>query len=1012
MPLSDDELLQLSTLLDEVFELDDAERAEWFDALDRRLPHIAFRVRQLLSREADAQHTPFLATLPKLTALHSESDSGQSPPTLTAGDVIGPYRLLQEIGRGGMSSVWSAVRVDAQIKRLVALKLPHAQMSHSRFTERFIRERDILATLTHPHIARLYDAGVSAEGQPYLAMEFVDGLPLTDYCDKNRSPIPARIDLFIQVLGAVQFAHANLVIHRDLKPSNILVTAGGSVQLLDFGIAKLLTEGETKDTLLTQFGGRALTPEYASPEQIAGRPLTTASDVYSLGVLLYELMTASRPYRPARNTPAGLEEAILNSDPQLPSQCRFDAAAADSRATTPAKLRRALSGDLDTIILKSLRKSPEERYATPDAFRQDIERYLAGHAIEAKQDTLWYRSRKFLVRNRVAVAGAAIIMSSLITGLAIALWQAGVARQQARIAKEQAHTAQATQTFIENIFRANSRNQPDPVTARKTTARELLDVGAAQIDSALNDTPDAKLDILRTLSNMYDDLGLTDKMMEIEQKHLDIARRTYGKDDPRLALSLTMFGNVAERVDLHAASEPAYLEAEGILDRIHDFKSFPRAVLETNLGFFYYSTDLAKALYHADKGVIAYRSSPPSSHLANALVGESYIYNALGDYANAKKTAEEALTVVNSIGAAGNDQLGEIYEGLGFANSGLEEIQTAEANFKRSRDIAMAGLGDVVFEQLEAAGPLGDFLVTTSRVSEGLKVLQEAHDLALTLTGARAASSRPARTLMRHGAALITVGRLEEGMKSLDLAETITMRQGQDPMIELDAQVLDARAMGFLDLGDLASAEQLLTRADAYHRQSGELKTPNNNRNAAAHVRLLMLSGRETEAAKALEEYWVGTSLPVAARPRLELLVLQAELALAQGNLDASSSGAAKALALILGSPNRPYLKIWELRASLVKGKSKLLAGEPHEAQPLLYVAVDIAEQILDRDRSPILADARIALAESCLDLGQRGRAVQLRASAQEIQATHRMLGDQYIKPLRHLKARLDAHRH
>jgi serine/threonine-protein kinase len=603
-------------------------------------------------------------------------------------------------------------------------------------------------------------------------------------------------------------------------------------------------------------------------------------------------------------------------------------------------------------------------------------------------------------------------MLSLITGLAVALWQAGVARQQARIAEEQAHTARATQTFIENIFRANSQNQPDPAAARKTTARELLDVGAAQIDSALNDTPEAKLGMLRTLSDMYDDLGLSDKMMELERKHLDIARKLYGKDDARLALALTMFANVAERIDLHAASEPAYLEAEGILDRIHDDKSFPRAALETNLGFFYYSTDLSKALYHADKGVIAYRLLPPSRQLSNALVGESYIYKALGDYANAKKTAEEALTVANSIGADGNDQLGQIYEGLGFAHSGLEEIQAAEVNFMRSRDIATAGLGDVVFDQLEAAGPLGEFLVATSRVSEGIEVLRQAHDLALTLTGARAASSRPARTLMRYGAALVAVGRLEEGMKSLDLAETLSTRQGQDPLIELVAQVLDVRAMGLLELGDMALAEQLLARADEYHRQSGELKTPNNNRNAAAHVRLLMLSGREAEATKALEEYWVGTTLPAAARPRLEELVMQAELALAQGNLDASSNVSAKALSLIVDSPNRPYLKIWELRASLVQGKSKLLAGESTEAQPPLRVSVDIAEQILDRDRSPILADARIALAESCLDLGQRARANQLLASAQGIQAAHRMLGEQYTKPLRHLKARLDSYQH
>jgi eukaryotic-like serine/threonine-protein kinase len=967
MPLSNDELLLLSRLLDEVLELNDAESAMWLEDLDERLPHIAPRVRELLRSNAPATHAPFLATLPKLTALPGEGDPAESARPLQQGDVVGPYRLLREIGQGGMSAVWSAIRVDAQIKRPVALKLPHVQISHLRFAERFARERDILATLTHPHIARLYDAGVSADGQPYLAMEFIEGLPLSEFCDSRRSPIRLRIGLFLQVLSAVQFAHANLVIHRDLKPSNILVTADESVQLLDFGIAKLLTDGATKDTLLTEFGGRALTPEYASPEQIAGQSLTTASDVYSLGVVLFELMTGSRPYRLERNSRGALEEAIVNIDPLRPSLCKVEPAAAENRATTLRKLRRALSGDLDTIILKSLKKHPGDRYATADAFRQDIERCLAGHAIEAKQDSLWYRSRKFLARNRIAVGGVAIIMLSLMTGLALALWQAGVARQQARIAESEAHTAQAMESFIENIFRANTQNQSDPIAARKTTARELLDVGAGQIDAALNDAPAAKLGMLQTLINMYDDLGLTDKMMDLARKRVALARRVYGKNDPQLALALTTFANIAERTDLHSVSEPAYLEAESILERIHDDSSEARAVLETNLGFFYYSTNLAKALYHAHIGVNAYRSFPPGHHLSNALVGESYIYNSLGDYANAKNAAEEALAIASAVGTEANDQLSEIHEGLGYAYAGLEDIVAAERNFRRSAQISAAGFGDAIFDQLESAGPLGDFLLATSRVHEGIEILRQAHDLAATLTGVRAASSHPARTLMRYGAALITAGRLEDGLKSLEQAETMSMRQGVDPMIELNAQVLDARAIGLIELGEFALAQQLLVKADDLHRQSGEQVTPYTNRYAAAHARLLMLAGRVSEAAKALEGFWVGAALPDAARPRLEYLVLQAELALAQGNLPSAVSDAAKVRSLITDSPNRPYLKMWELRASLIEGKAKLLSGLPKDARPLLSAAVELGEEILDTGQSPLLADARIALAECWL---------------------------------------------
>jgi serine/threonine protein kinase len=1007
MRLSNEDLILLSRLLDEVLELDQQDWAAWLEHLDQRLPHIAPRVRALLARDSDGAHASFLLTLPKHLATLNGPAAAEGAAPRQAGDVVGPYRLQREIGQGGMSSVWSAIRVDAQIKRLVALKLPHVQLSHLRFAERFVRERDILAALTHPNIARLYDAGVSAEGQPYLAMEYVQGEPLTEFCDSHRLAIRARLGIFIQVLNAVQYAHANLVIHRDLKPSNILVTDGENVRLLDFGIAKLLTDGETKDTLLTQFGGRALTPEYASPEQILGQSLTTASDVYSLGVLLFELMTGTRPFRLERGTRAALEEAILNREPQRPSQIKIEPAAAGNRAITPNKLRRALSGDLDTIIVKSLRKHPGDRYATADAFRQDIERHLAGHTIEAKQESFWNRARKFLARNRIAAAGVAGVVLSLITGLAIALWQAGVAREHARIAKDEANTSRAMESFIENIFRANTQNQPDPIAARKTTARELLDVGVKQIDGALNDAPVAKLGVLLTLLNMYDDLGLSDEMLQLARKRVDIARTIYKNNEPELALALTIYANVAERIDLHAVAEPAYLEAEEILDRKRDYKSLARATLETNLGFFYYSTNLRKALLHAEKGVAAYRSFPPSAHISNALQGETYIYNSMGDYANGRRTGEEALAIARSVGAAGNDQLGQIYEGLGFAYAGLEDITAAETNFRRSYDIAAAGLGDAVFDQLEAAGPLGEFLVTTSRVAQGLEILQHAHDLSIALTGTRAASSRPARTLMRHGAALIAEGRLEDGMKSLELADALSTRQGVDPMIELNAQVSDVRAIGLIEMGDYAAAEQLLAKADALHRQSGWQLTPYNNRNVAGHTRLLLVTGRADEAEQALRGFWVGSALPVAARPRLELMVLQAELTLAQGNVPGALDLAMRARSIIAASPNRRYLKIWELRASLAAGKAKLAAALPQDAQTLLSTALDLGGEVLDTSQSPLLADAQIALAECWLDLGQRHRAAVLLTAAQSIHATHKALGEHYKKPLRRLRARM-----
>jgi eukaryotic-like serine/threonine-protein kinase len=284
------------------------------------------------------------------------------------GKSFGPYRVLSLLGTGGMGSVWLAERIDGLFARRVALKLVHQALMGRVMAERVSREREILASLNHPNIARLFDAGFSEDGQPYLALEYVAGTPFTSYCDNRSLSITERLKLFQQVLTAVQYAHARLVIHRDLKPSNILVTEEGQVQLLDFGIAKLLTEGEARETELTRLGGRALTPDYAAPEQITGAPITTAADVYSLGVMLYELLTGERPYRLKRNSRGALEEAILEEDPVAPSRATPGEAAAKARGTTVKKLSRSLTGDLDTIAIKALKKSPTERYATANAF--------------------------------------------------------------------------------------------------------------------------------------------------------------------------------------------------------------------------------------------------------------------------------------------------------------------------------------------------------------------------------------------------------------------------------------------------------------------------------------------------------------------------------------------------------------------------------------------------------------------------------------------------------------------
>jgi WD40 repeat protein/serine/threonine protein kinase len=433
--------VRLSELLDESIELAGEERAAWLNSLDLEDPGWGAFVRGMFApRNGGA---PNVLETQGFLASHLPVIEDQD--TALIGKQYGPYRIVSLLGHGGMGSVWLAERIDGLFTRKVALKLVHPALVNRVLMERSAREREILAGLNHPNIARLIDAGFAEDGQPYLALEYVAGSPLTSFCDERRLPIRERLQLFRQVLGAVQYAHAHLVIHRDLKPSNIMVTADGQVYLLDFGIAKLLTEGEAKETELTRLGGRAMTPDYAAPEQIAGAPITTAADVYALGVILYELLTGARPYRLKRDTRGALEDAILQADPVAPSRATIGENAALARGASGKLISRLVDSDLDTIVIKALKKFSAERYATVNAFDEDIARYLRGDVVLAQRDSLSYRARKFIRRYRVAIGVAGVLLLTLAAGLAATGYEAKIASSQ-RDAALAARTRALTQT--------------------------------------------------------------------------------------------------------------------------------------------------------------------------------------------------------------------------------------------------------------------------------------------------------------------------------------------------------------------------------------------------------------------------------------------------------------------------------------------------------------------------------------------------------------------------------------
>jgi eukaryotic-like serine/threonine-protein kinase len=450
------------------------------------------------------------------------------------GDAVGPYRLLGPLGRGGMSTVWRAERSDGSLQREVALKLPApAGFGGAGMARRMARERDILASLEHPRIARLYDAGVTAEGRPWLAMERVEGVPIDVHASEHKLSIEQRLRLFVDVADAVAHAHARLVIHRDLKPGNIFVTKSGDVRLLDFGVAQLLEDDTPADRQLTRHLGRPVTPDYAAPEQLGTQPVGTAADVYSLGIVLFELLTGHRPYNVSHHSATTLQEAVLHAS--VP--------AVSSRAADKATAQQ-LRGDIDTIVAKALRKKPADRYTSVEALAADVQRHIDGQAVLAQPPTWRYRARKFARRYRLPLGAAAMVMASLVAGLGVALWQASVARDQAARADQSKH-------FIASILK---QAQPRQGSGGAVLATDLLVVAGARIERELNADPQGAAELGVIIGEGLSMLGEPERGETILRAAVARAHSAWGA---RHSVTLRGRALLAESLGVHKPDEAA-----------------------------------------------------------------------------------------------------------------------------------------------------------------------------------------------------------------------------------------------------------------------------------------------------------------------------------------------------------------------------------------------------------------------------------------------------------------------
>ncbi|MEO5561062.1 MAG: serine/threonine-protein kinase, partial [Dokdonella sp.] len=585
-----------------------------------------------------------------------------------AGTMFGPYRALRPIGAGGMGEVWLAARADGEFEQQVAIKRLHYPTPE--LVRRFRHERRVLAGLQHPHIAQLHDGGVGADGAPYFVMEYVEGEPITRYCEEHGSGLDARIDLLLQVCDAVQHAHRNLIVHRDLKPSNVLVDGAGKVKLLDFGIAKVLESTDGSDEATATLVQR-MTPDYAAPEQICGEQVTTATDVYALGVLLFELLAGERPYRLGRQR-GDIERAIVAVAPASASSV-----AARSSGTARA-WARLLRGDLDRIIAKAMAKGPERRYASAEALAEDLRRHRAGRPVLARGDDASYRLSKFVGRNRAGVAAASAVVIALVAATAISLHQACVAQRQAQ-------RADAEKSFVLGILDANDPNDTQG-KGETLTARQILDRAAARLDKDLADQPDVRALLKNEIGNLYWDYGQYARALPLFEQSVQLAEAADLPAAQRVAFMIDLGDD--QRILRHLDDASAtFRKAMGLARATDGADSDLDLSVRSE-----YAVTLAYAA-HFDEAetqarqvfdVVAQRHTKDSSEYSDALGTLAFVLGDHRRYAEAVDVLQQQLALSERLHPQIHSAVSTGCNDLGVALLGQGRLPQAEASLRRA----------------------------------------------------------------------------------------------------------------------------------------------------------------------------------------------------------------------------------------------------------------------------------------------------------------------------------------
>lgn len=904
--------------------------------------------------------------------------------TLEPGMQLGAWRLGPRLGSGGMGDVYAGERADGSFKREVAIKVLKRGLDTDGVLGRFLRERRILGQLRHPNIAELIDAGATPDGRPYLVMERVDGVAITQWCAERDAGLREILELMKQVCEAVHEAHRKLVIHRDLKPSNVLVTAAGQAKLLDFGIAKMLVDDGDGDAETTRtLAAAPLTPAFAAPEQFLGREVSTATDVYALGGLLYVLLTGRLPHRRDSliATVVSLEDAVAEK-PSV-AVCRPESTIASERR---AQRARELRGDLDAVLGKALHPEPDRRYRSAAELAQDLDHYLQLRPVSARPDSLAYRTRRFLRRNRLPVATGGFAVLGILVGLVVALQQAHVARLNERRAEAEARKAVAVKEFLVGIFNRNAIGGPDGVDARHTTAEELLAIGARRIRSEMTDVPELRAELLGTMGELYAKLELGTEALSLLEEQLATLRTLHPGPSTDAAMVMAQIGLMLGDAGRYQDSQRQLEAAQGELDLLQDHDSMAR--VDTLLGL--------------GRNAVALR--PPRDPTAERLIRES-------------------LRLLETHFPEDHRRPG-LMSTLAIVADYRGDLATAEAYFRAALDLTQRPPFDRLpaNERAEASRNLGSFLCAQQRYEEAGPLLSGARTVYRELVGP--ASPWTALADTDYGKWLSATGRWAEAEKTLAEALRVLQasRGADEAHLSLDARIWLAAlayARGELDLAEqrwqtlavLPTLQESAERGVAERergrvmnvqgrwdearmslelgkaillRERGE-QDPQYVRALSAEGELLLAMGQAEPALDLFARAADRLKLPTTGLPP-EFLPAHGgriESLLALGRSGDALAEASRLHAHFESLPQREQLPNEEAWVLLWYGQALHRTGRLDAARVALGRAVELRIG-LDQPGSPWLARARIALALAQLDAGARDSAQRLLGQARQ----------------------------